>query len=329
MVVIEAKSAALTAEALRGAPKRVRRHVEDLVVAPAQQSARLERIVALARTGDAEAAAVLDGFGIAADRIDNVVRLTVTIEDMSTIWSAEEELKAAGWAPSDLELAPACTIADLQCVTHILDGPAYLLHYLLDRSRLQRSLHVFGDEMDFLGFYLDTGFNLSTGEDKVGALAIIGMSAPIDRYFNSRDAGFPLAKPRPGTHRYFDALLSTLSARRPSGWTTMVLDLLRLATPAEQKRVARELEKLRTGVARNFRDPSHPNAFVLRPGVPRDFVGIFHVDCARNAHTRRETLSALAADAMDEHGVERCLVVSRRIEQWTSPYSFAGILKAG
>lgn len=328
MVVVEAKSGTLSSEALRGAPKRVKRHVQELVVAPAQQSARLERIVREAREGNVEAKVVLTEFGTCVEDIDNVIRLSVTIDDLSMICSAEGDLKRAGWVPHDLELAPACTIADLSCVTQILDQPALLLHYLMERSRLQRSMQIFGDEMDFLGSYLQLGFNFSTGDGKIGGMSILGMSQPIDRYFNSREAGINIAKPKPRMTDYFHNLITQLSARRPSGWSTMALDLLRLLGPDEQKQLDRELEKLRISVPKKNRDPKHANAVSIRSSLPRDFVGVFHVCTDRHASQRRDVVTKLAANAMEEAGVDRCVVVSRFVENWKLPYHMVAIMRS-
>jgi hypothetical protein len=55
IVIVEDKSAALTGPGLRGAPDRVRRHIGDLIVAPSQQSARLEAMIWRAKAGDPEA----------------------------------------------------------------------------------------------------------------------------------------------------------------------------------------------------------------------------------------------------------------------------------
>ncbi len=56
LILIEAKSGAISWPALRGAPERAKHHVQDLFLAPSKQSARLaERITAVARDPDLRA----------------------------------------------------------------------------------------------------------------------------------------------------------------------------------------------------------------------------------------------------------------------------------
>jgi hypothetical protein len=59
VVIVEDKSAALTAPGLRGAPDRVKRHVRELVLDPSEQSTRLEAMIAWVKAGEASAVASL------------------------------------------------------------------------------------------------------------------------------------------------------------------------------------------------------------------------------------------------------------------------------
>jgi len=99
VLIVEAKSASLTAQGLRGAPDRVKRHVQELLVDPAVQSDRLAKIIREAGSGDVASQQILDQLGIDGKAIDLVIRLSVTLDDFSILASCEEELKGAGWSP--------------------------------------------------------------------------------------------------------------------------------------------------------------------------------------------------------------------------------------
>jgi hypothetical protein len=114
VVIIEDKSAALTAPGLRGAPDRVRRHVTDLVVAPSEQSSRLEKIIWAAKAGNSDAAMSLASFGLSFSGIERVVRISLTLDDFSILASAGGELKDVGWIPRSLMLASTLNIADFR-----------------------------------------------------------------------------------------------------------------------------------------------------------------------------------------------------------------------
>jgi hypothetical protein len=328
LLIIEAKSAGLTDQALRGAPARVRRHVEDLIVAPAEQSARLAKIISLAANGDAEASAAVAHLPFAPADIDQIARVSVTLDDFSVIASAEGELRHAGWVPQDLELAPTLNLADLIVIFEILESPLHILDYLIERGKLQKVLSVLGDELDHLGLYLKTGFNFAALESEVSSLAISGMSEPIDHYYTSRDAGVAVPKPRPALSPYFRELLATIAQRATTGWTTLGFALLHLGNPDEEKRIERAMETLRQSVIREYRNPDHINTLVVRPPRPRDTLGLFYIHTSKTGRDHKETASQLAAEAMESEGFHRCATIVRFVEHWHAPYRSIGIMVA-
>ncbi len=99
VVIVEAKSHRLTPQGLRGAPDRLKRHIKDLVLEPSMQSSRLESVIAAARDGDAEAQRIVATLGIDATQADLVIRLSVTLDDLSVLSSSESDLKKVGWVP--------------------------------------------------------------------------------------------------------------------------------------------------------------------------------------------------------------------------------------
>ena len=144
VLIIEAKSGALTVQGLRGVPERVKRHVHDLVVGPAEQSSRLEQLIWQAKAGETAAVATISSLGLEPNNVDTVVRISVTLDDFSMMSIAERELKAAGWVPPALPLAPTLNVTDLACVAEILNDPAYFLHYFAERERSQKVIELIG-----------------------------------------------------------------------------------------------------------------------------------------------------------------------------------------
>jgi hypothetical protein len=263
IIVVEDKSATLTAPALRGAPDRVQRHVQELIADPSDKSARLEAIIWKSKRGNADAIASLSAFDIDFSGVDSVVRLSITLDDFSVLSSAERDLKEADWISKSSSLAATTSVADLRCLIEILERPAFLIHYLMERERIQKTMEIFADEMDFLGFYLQTGFNIGSLEKQDILLALTGMSRPIDRYYESRDVGVILKKPTAEMRPYLGNLIRTMEARAFPGWLGAAIDLLRSVSPNEQKRLDRMFEKLRRNVAKNWRDPKHECSIII------------------------------------------------------------------
>lgn len=326
VLIVEAKSAALTPQGLRGAPDRVKRHVRDLVVAPAEQSYRLEQVIRQAKNGNAESLEITRKLGFDAESVDTIVRISVTLDDFSVISSAEGELKEAGWAPENLRLAPTLNIADFGCVVDILKEPVYFFHYFAERERTQKTMKILGDELDFLGFYLETGFNAAGIEKQNVRLSISGMSRAIDHYFSSADAGVRVRKPRPKLHPYVERLVLGVQRKANGSWTTVALDLLRMGSFDEQTCIAQALEQLRKRVRKNYRDPEHLSSLIVSPPESRESGVIFYVYPRVLADRRRETVQKLAGIALEEQGRRRCVVVSREIETWEQyPYQAIAI----
>jgi hypothetical protein len=322
VIIVEAKSGSLSARGLRGAPERVQRHVRDLILSPSDQSARLENLVRDASAGGTDALRILAPFGMEFRGVDQVVRISVTMEDFSVLASAERELRDAGWIPNDAALAPAVNIADFECVVDILPRPALFVHYFMERDRFQKAVEVLGFEMDFLGLYLATGFNTGDLEDGQPHLSIIGMSSVIDKYYTSLYAGVTLEKPAPRHQAYFKRLIDQIEEKAFPGWLRASVDLLRLADYDEQADIVRAIESLRDTVRRTWRDPNHRCSVMVCPPHIRETAAVFFVLPAVLMEKRRELVENLLMQVREFTDRSRCVVVGRCIEHWDDAFSF-------
>ncbi|WP_349365191.1 MAG: hypothetical protein ABL307_08325 [Roseitalea porphyridii] len=326
ILIVEAKSHALTAQGLRGAPKRVQRHVRELVEGPAKQSMRLQQEVQKAKSGDPSAMETMLKLGIDATNIEIVLRLSITLDDFSVISSSEFALKDAGWIGRNVSLPPTLNVADFISVCHILDEPALLLHYLSERERVQKTA-ITGDELDLLGLYIGTCFNKSTIADDETSLLITGMSSIIDHYYNSLDAGISVPKPKPKVHPKILQMIQASRSRNARGWTVFSTALLGIGDFKEQKWLFNALEKIRKSVRKNFRDPSHECAVVVQPPDYRDFAFVFHVYPRALSGSRNSVMNELGQSAMEEQGRRRCIVVSKMVERWDEPYDCVAMMR--
>lgn len=325
ILIIEAKSAALSPEGLRGAPDRARRHVRELIVDPAEQSQRLKQLILDAKLGSEEAVAVCLELDIEAGDVDSVVRVSVTLDDFSVISSAEGDLKSAGWVPADLGLAPTMNLADFEVVADVLSEPAFFIHYLAERERIQKTIDVLGFEIDFLGLYLETGFNFASIENGDTGLVIIGMSAKLDKYFGSLDAGVVISKPAPRISDELAKIISAVGERRAKGWTTISVDLLRVGNLDEQRRLFKALKQLRRSVSKEFKNPKHLCSLVVSLPAHHEACVVFYVYPHVLRHRRDDVLAEIAGNAMANQGRGRCTIVGRMLERWEQPYQFVAL----
>lgn len=321
LIIAEAKSHRLTPEGLRGAPERVRRHINEMVLDPSIQSERLEKLIYQARMGNAVALETMQELGIDASFIDRVIRISVTLDDLSVLSSAEPDFKKAGWVPSEHQLAPTILISDLICISKILNNPIIFLHYLSERSDFQKSVEVIGDELDFLGLYLLTGFNISSvQEQKKKLLVLDGLSKPIDQYFMSLEEGVLLSKPKLELRPLFQQIINRLTEKKPLGWTTIGLHLLSCADLSEQSAIERSLIKLRANVRKNYRDPAHIGSLQIQPPEKRKARIIFYIFAEKRRSELKKAMESYAAEAIELDQIDACVVFARGTETWVRPF---------
>jgi hypothetical protein len=328
VIIFEDKSGTLSGPGLRGAQDRVKNHIHELIVKPSQQSARLESLIWKARSGDAEALSILSTVDLNFDGISRIIRVSITLDDFSILSSAEGALKEAGWIPADIQLATTLSIADFQCITEILEKPSFFVHYLTERQRFQKAVNVMADELDWLGFYLETGFNIWGIEDKKRTLELTGMSRVVDRYYASLGAGLKVQKPLPKIHPLFWSLINGIEGRAFLGWLDVSLDLLRCADYTEQGKIDKMLTQLKSKVRKNWCNPQHECSAMVTPPPIRDTAIVFHAYPEKLADRRKEVAYQLGSKAFELSGRARCIVIGMCIDQWNKPHSFIYIFNA-
>lgn len=207
------------------------------------------------------------------------------------------------------------------CLIDILDNPALVLHYLCERTFIQKSFdNLLGDEMDFLGLYLETGFNLAEIEKNNDFFVATGLSEPIDQYYNSRDAGVKLPKPKAKLRPLFRTIIERLSQKRPEGWTIASLHLLNSADYAEQREFEKALAKLRRTVRKNYREMTRLNFLQIQPQKNRKAQVIFYLYPDELRPIYRPDMKQLASEALEQPQSEECCVFGRCIDNWGMPY---------
>jgi len=318
LVIVECKAHHLTPEGLRGAPDRVRRHVRNLVVEPAIQSQRLARAVEDARRGDPVALVAMRDIGIEAGCVERITRVSMTLDDLTILASAEGVLRDAGWVPAELELAPTMTVADFACVADMLDEPLPFLHYLSGRAALQRTESLLGNELDFLGLYLRHGLDV-TSLPRHDMFAPSGMSEPIDKYYDARDVGITVAKPCPAFDPYFASVLVALNLRRPPDWTLIGLSVLEALDYRQQRKVTRDLDRLRRKLVRSLQHGDQV-ALTLDPDLPgRPFL-VFLINRLSTTTEVIKAMQSAAAVTMASGAGVGCVVVARHLDRWDEPF---------
>jgi len=325
-LIIEAKSGSITEPALRGAPHRLKKHIQELFVEPSLQSKRLEEKLIAIKSGIEPDHELENKLPFNLSDIHQVIRMSVSLETFAAIQSNLTQLKEAGIVPQDLDVAPTMTLADIEIVFDILQGTSEKLHYLVRRSELEKGMKHFGDEMDLLGLYLGTGFNL--GEIELGGqnLFLNQMSIAIDDYCNAIDHGIAGKRPKLKITNWWQDIKLRVERRMSSRWTEISTMLLNISY-GDQRRMEKAFRKVTKNVKKNWRQKGHINSITLAPYAWRKDAVIFFAYRKRNKEFRHEYMENLAGRVFSGSHAQRCLVIGLNIDEPSEyPYSILGVM---
>lgn len=321
VAILEAKAGRLHPDVRRARGRVMRERLDQLLVSPSAQAERLaQRLV----NGEGETAFTrrADGADVSIDAsgIRRAVTAGVTLEPVADLLPRLTEVERAGITSADIDaLAYSISLFDLELVVDLLGHPSEFLHYLGRRAEIERRSFLGGDEVDLLGLYLKTGFNI--GEEEFsgeGRLDVTGMSDPIDVWHARREAG--MDAPRPGVERtpWWESLLTRVEERGGARWAEVGVTLCNVAPP-EQAEFHAAMTELRRSIVAGERPLNDMVVFSNGPPERLDvFVGVIAHSPERNE--RMQQVEAAARSAAGHTGAQRLIVISWTPKPIDSPY---------
>ena len=325
-LVIECKSGKVTPPALRGAPDRLRKHIRELLIDPNLQSLRLKRRLEFLGSHPNAADSIRDRIGYDLAKVRKVVRVSVCLEGLGPFQSSLKELEDTRWFPADFVPCPTMNLADFETVFDVLDHPVQILHYLMKREATEASVRYLADELDLLGLYLTTLLEFGNVEPDV-EFTLTGMSAPLDTYYSSLDAGVTLDKPRPAISPLFAAIFSQLERRSAARWTEIGV-ALNMFSPDDQIKITRMLVKLEKRVHRNWRTQGHDNMVVCIPPKASTYALSYVMFKNGNAKESRGFMEHAAVTALESDHVQTVVVIGKNIDRDDAAYDAIALFGA-
>jgi len=116
LFIVEAKSGLVHASALRGAPDRLKKHVQELILEPSIQSARLAERVSAMIAGKGEADFFETPLSFPLEGVIRIIRLSVTLDEFANLQAHVRTLAEAGWAPPGFDWALSMSLANLTTI---------------------------------------------------------------------------------------------------------------------------------------------------------------------------------------------------------------------
>jgi hypothetical protein len=236
-LIVESKSGMVTKPAKRGAPDRLAKTLRELVEEPSEQALRfVERLKA------GKGLNVFDTQNgtknvIDVNAVNYFIPLGVTFYHLGIIGANLKQLIAAGFTNKVIyELAPSISLTDLQIVFELLDTEAQKIHYLQRRREFETQVQYIADELDLLGFYLDTGFNIGDMDNEPDLVLDISLkSKKLDPYFLAKAEGENIEKPSHKMTKWWKAILNRLEEKKASRWLELSFVLLNMNIGAQEE----------------------------------------------------------------------------------------------
>lgn len=315
-IIVEAKSGAVSAHSKRGAPNRLKSEIRELLESPALQSQRLLAAMEEHRTGESE---LIFSEHVDLSMVRYVMRMSITLEDFSTIQSNIGKLQALGLFSKDVAPVPTLCLADLHTLVEILDTPAMFLHYLHRRMHLEGKFSHEADELDLLGTYQMNGLLFGCKETDGTRIVFYRMSEKIDRYMMSLSEGIRPEKPRRRLDGPWAGILERVLQVRSHRWPEIAIMLLDVDERG-QKALARDIRTL-VKKHRYQKTVPHQNILVYLPdGVGLSAIAAVVLRKETIAH-RQEVATAAAERSFEDPRPTRCLVLVYDANAPTFPYN--------
>jgi len=322
-IIVEAKSGKISDPALRGAPERLKRHIDDILVEPNIQSKRLEeKLIDLSSRSD-PSDDILSKIPVDISKIKKVIRVSVSLDDFASIQANIANLKDTGWLPPEFEPCPTMNVADFETLFDFLDHPIQIIHYLQRRQEIEKQYRYVGDELDLMGLYIGTLFNFGD-IDFDRDMVITGMSQPLDRYYNSKNAGIVTQKPRPKISSLFSGIFSQLEARHTERWTEIGVILSRFS-PDDQRLLEKHIQRIKKNVRKNWRIDGHNNTVVYIPPKASEFSLCYVVYNGHNEIKRRDFAEVAAIMGLEPDHVKQCLVIAKNMDDHELNYNIIAL----
>lgn len=321
LFIVEAKSAAVSQPALRGAAKRAKRHIEDLFVMPAKQSQRLQtELERFIRDPASTEIRIDDRLEAVLGNVRSVHRLAVTLEDFATVQSHMGHIADTGWISESVQLTPVMTLPDLQVAFSLLPSTMDKFHYLIRRETLQQQVAYVGDEMDLIALYLDTAFDFGEEFHDGRPVVITGYSEKVDEFFVAADQGIERRSPMPRRTQWWRDMLTEIERRSFVGWLDAASMLADVGYES-QRRAEKLFKKVKKSVKRNWRRLGHQNSATLEPRPWRENGLALMAYRKRQRTHRNQMMEGVAATVFSRSHAKRCLIVAVDIDETHYPYN--------
>jgi len=319
-VIVEAKSGTVSPPARRGAKDRLFETLKQLVVAPSEQAIRFETFLKNnAKTHTFKASSSKNNV-VDSSAIRYFIPLGITLSHLGSIGCNLKKLIDAKIIPNKIEeLAPSISLTDLEIIFELLPLQSEKLHYLARRREFDAHVAFQGDELDLMGFYLETGFNIGEDEFDGPYMNIVLKSKELDPYFVGKNHGVKVKKPNLQKTKYWYDILNILESRKGPFWLQSSYILLHTLVK-DQVLFERKFNELKM-IVKKGRPLKKHNWALLKVGPERRQYAIVGYPYKDITIEERNDVIQSIIESEDVQGLRGVVVIGCNLDKDHYPYS--------
>lgn len=321
-IVIESKSAKLSASAKRGSRSRLEKDLSSLITKASQQidlfcdhliADQWKNIIRL----ETKKAGVYNQFDVS--HIKHWIKLIITIEPLGILSTTQPNLVKSGLLRHTGQYAPLLALPDLEIIFDVLKRKSNKLHYLFSRRFLELDHEYFADEFDLLMLYTETGFNLAKNQT---SYFLYDLSGSLHQFYRHNNfIGSKGKRPQLKLTEWWQRIISTIEERQTFGWA-LITSYLLTVTQEGQSEIQRNAELFKKQLKKlppkkcsygiydsNFGDAD----FTILVFVYKDFT----------KEERDNTIFSILDDLIKKRAIREFVVLGFNMNQSHRPYGLA------
>lgn len=323
-IIVECKSGGISPPAKRGAPDRLFKTMQELIIAPSEQAIRFENYLKQDKKRHEFKTKTKSKNIIDNSKVKYYIPVAITLSNLGSIGCNLKKLINAKVTSLNFDdLAPSISITDLEVIFEILTFKSEKIHYLSRRREFTAHINFEGDEIDLFAFYLDNGFNI--GETEYDENLVINLtlkSKEIDPYFVGRERGVKVKKPFLQKTKYWNDVLTKLEKGSPN-WLMASYILLNLPKE-DQVKFEDNLKKLSNRVLKGKCEKPH-NYMEMHCGPERRkfiIVGFPYINITKE--TRNDVINQIVASYENDENIRGLLILGYNLGGFNYPYTLVG-----
>ena len=153
------------------------------------------------------------------------------------------------------------------------------------------------------------------------------MSAPLDHYYTSADAGVALAKPRPKISPLFASILTELERSGNPGWSEIGV-ALSMYSPDDQAKIASMLAAREKRLRKKRKTAARHDILIRIPSKASSYALVCVMFENETADQMRELMQHAAMTAFRTRHVRSVVVIGRDIDRPSAAYRAIALLHA-